>query len=169
MRAGLGLPLDRRSAPLDHRSPNVQFNVLNAMINKQNFMLLLALAIAPLAYGGVHICALSVGFPTKLEGLAWKVSCYFLIAVAGSIFATFAILYQTDMSSQSHSGSIEEKWVSIKEFSVWALVVLMLLVFVLHCAARMFLVIESFISLRHVPLGVYQMPDLDIMGNIPHL
>ncbi|TGO19359.1 hypothetical protein BPAE_0343g00040 [Botrytis paeoniae] len=38
-----------------------------------------------------------------------------------------------------------------------------------YAAARMYLVVESFISLRHVPIGVYQTPELNVMGNIPHI
>jgi hypothetical protein len=29
--------------------------------------------------------------------------------------------------------------------------------------------VESFISLRHVPIGVYQTPPTNFMGYIPHL
>jgi len=39
----------------------------------------------------------------------------------------------------------------------------------LYIAARLFIVVESFISLRHVPVGVYQTPDINFMGYIPHL
>jgi hypothetical protein len=39
----------------------------------------------------------------------------------------------------------------------------------LYIAARVFVVVESFISLRHVPIGVYKTPDVNFMGYIPHL
>jgi len=38
-----------------------------------------------------------------------------------------------------------------------------------YLAVRIFIVAESFLSLRHVPVGVYQTPDLNIMGLIPHI
>jgi hypothetical protein len=39
----------------------------------------------------------------------------------------------------------------------------------LYIGARLFIVIESFISLRHVPVGVYLTPDKNFMSYIPHL
>ncbi|KAF5872741.1 uncharacterized protein Bfra_006104 [Botrytis fragariae] len=38
-----------------------------------------------------------------------------------------------------------------------------------YVGARMYLMIESSISLRHVPIGVYQTPNVNIMGNVPHI
>ena len=40
---------------------------------------------------------------------------------------------------------------------------------VLYCAARIYVVLESFISLRHVPIGVYQNPSGNFINYIPHL
>lgn len=40
---------------------------------------------------------------------------------------------------------------------------------VVYIAARAYIVIESFISLRHVPIRVYETPDLNFMNYIPHL
>jgi hypothetical protein len=39
----------------------------------------------------------------------------------------------------------------------------------LYVAARLFIVVESFISLRHVPIGVYRTPNTNFMSYIPHL
>jgi hypothetical protein len=40
---------------------------------------------------------------------------------------------------------------------------------IVYLAARIYIVAESFLSLRHVPIGVYQTPDLNITGLIPHI
>jgi hypothetical protein len=40
---------------------------------------------------------------------------------------------------------------------------------IVYLAARIYIVAESFLSLRHVPIGVYQTPDLNVMGMIPHI
>jgi hypothetical protein len=40
---------------------------------------------------------------------------------------------------------------------------------ILYLAARIYLVAESFLSLRNVPIGVYQTPYLNVMGLIPHI
>jgi len=43
------------------------------------------------------------------------------------------------------------------------------LILFLYVGARLYIVVGSFISLRHVPIGVYQTPSSNIIGNIPHL
>jgi hypothetical protein len=40
---------------------------------------------------------------------------------------------------------------------------------IVYLGARIYIVAESFLSLRHVPIGVYQTPDLNVMGMIPHI
>jgi hypothetical protein len=40
---------------------------------------------------------------------------------------------------------------------------------VLYCAARFYVVLESFISLRNVPVGVYETPSGNFINYIPHL
>ncbi|KUJ17076.1 uncharacterized protein LY89DRAFT_71254 [Mollisia scopiformis] len=43
------------------------------------------------------------------------------------------------------------------------------IVCVLYCSARCYVVLESFISLRRVPIGVYQTPAGNFLNYIPHL
>lgn len=167
-----------------HRSPSIKYNVVSDFLGEENILCLIVLAIISSAYSGVHISALSMGFPTTTERLIWKISCYFLIGVAG--FA-FAILASVDISrtllkliSSAISRCPVRSWQCrqkerpsragnfFKDSTGFGLLAFIFSVFVLHCAARMFLAIESFISLRHVPIGVYQMHDMNIMGNIPH-
>ncbi|TAQ90572.1 hypothetical protein B7494_g1095 [Chlorociboria aeruginascens] len=38
-----------------------------------------------------------------------------------------------------------------------------------YSVSRLYLIVESFISLRHVPIGVYETPDLNIVGYFPHI
>ncbi|MCJ1248821.1 hypothetical protein MMC30_006041 [Trapelia coarctata] len=40
---------------------------------------------------------------------------------------------------------------------------------ILYIAARAYIIIESFISMRHVPIGVYETPHLNFMNYVPHL
>lgn len=39
---------------------------------------------------------------------------------------------------------------------------------VAYVLARVYLVLESFISLMRVPMGIYQTPEMDFIGHIPH-
>lgn len=63
-----------------------------------------------------------------------------------------------------------ERWTGIlkklgEAFYNLSLVVLALI----YCIARVYLIVESFISLRHVPIGVYKTPTGNFMSYIPHL
>lgn len=167
--------------PLKYQSSNVRFSVLSNVFSTPNVLLWIALAIIPSAYGGVHLTALNLSFSTTTERLLWKVSCYYLVAAAGFI-CIFCIIWEAYNSSHSYrlySSALARWWFRQKymrrimrqcfELSFWGILSLFPLAVLAYVAARIFLVVESFISLRQVPIGVYQVPDLDIMGNIPHL
>ncbi|KAG4438567.1 hypothetical protein IFR05_005942 [Cadophora sp. M221] len=56
-----------------------------------------------------------------------------------------------------------------RSFLAYSLLCISGCIMLVYIAARIFLVIESFISLRHVPIGVYKTPSLNFFGNVPHL
>lgn len=63
---------------------------------------------------------------------------------------------------------------SMKYGMVWAACSMAMFIYVGICVlfyvlARVSIIIESFISLRHATIGVYETPDLDIMGYVPHI
>ncbi|KAI9675860.1 MAG: hypothetical protein M1822_008869 [Bathelium mastoideum] len=137
------------------------------------FVFLLAL------YGGVHFSVRNEHFPTRSELLIWLVSCYILLGAAALVFpiTTSAqilrqICHDTDDGQPERilnppvdffflchweADSVIIGCVSI----MWACIFGLLYTF-----ARLFLVIESFISLRSVPLGVYYTPNWT--GYLPH-
>jgi hypothetical protein len=55
--------------------------------------------------------------------------------------------------------------------NTWKLLIVVPVGFVgvAYCIARVYLIVESFLSLRHVPIGVYQTPSGDFKSYIPHL
>lgn len=61
----------------------------------------------------------------------------------------------------------------VSEIVVWLLFVSLVILggatVLAYTGARFFIVVDSFISLRQVPVGVYETPLLDVMGNFPHL
>ena len=163
-----------------------------------------ALTLLPLAYGSVHLGALGLIFPTRIEKLSWEISCIILIAVAGGLGVMLLIFWAQSRSSAhsrrrrdaesgvhplrtydnphnflSHMASWVihvilygdgDWWVGFfRRMSdrLWS--VLLGIVGVAYCVARVFLIVESFISLRHVPIGVYQTPSGNFMSYIPHL
>lgn len=74
----------RMNQPLEIRRPNINYNLMHVIRLKTDSWFQFALII-PLAYGAVHLSALSMEFPSKTERLLWKTSCYSLIAVAAGV------------------------------------------------------------------------------------
>lgn len=146
-----------------------------------------AMAVIPAAYGCIHFSASKLIFPTSIEIMLWKISCYYLIASSFAVGVLFLgicanrflhVKFTVDNVRQHNSRSplnrVGYRVPSILKlcyryglvpffFAIGALS------FIFYIAARVFLVVESFISLRHVPIGVYQSPDINFMNYIPHL
>jgi hypothetical protein len=144
-------------------------------------LLLLAMILIPTAYGGIHLSALHEMFPTTIERGLWKASCFTLIGYSGYTFLSLILLgtYVTlsdFIGEKFNSGSTGWRlWMrsAVSEYMLdlisWGFLSLILAATILCFAARIFVVVESFISLRHVPVGVYQTPPTNFMGYIPHL
>lgn len=98
-----------------------------------------------LAYGGIHLAAWNFQFPSVTEQLVWKIACIIIMTTTAT--AMLSIPY-----FESNSLTFE-RW--------------MITLLVLSILARTYLVVESFISLRHVPIGVFAA--LPWVQNIPHI
>ncbi|MCJ1271471.1 hypothetical protein MMC22_011372 [Lobaria immixta] len=97
---------------------------------QKGLLLFAALALLPVAYGGIHLVAWGFEFPSPAESLLWKISCFLIMGFG------LLLLYPPLAS-------------------------------ILIPAARIFLVLESFLSLRYVPIGVYAA--VPWVQNIPHI
>ncbi len=86
-----------------------------------------------LAYGAAHMAALTLEFPTEIEYELWLVSACFLIA-------SFCV------------------WFMFSTRSPWLANLARWLVILCFAASRLYIVVEAFISLRAVPIGVYRTP-----------
>jgi len=151
--------------------------------NLYSFTIIALAIVIPAAYGGIHLGAIHNIFPSEIELTLWKSSCYILLGSAGLLVVSFVgilvpeILYEKYMPTACETAIdrwLEKKWVEI----IWAICfviifgagcVLGVVITLLYIAARLFIVVESFISLRHIPIGVYQTPDTNFMSYIPHL
>lgn len=153
----------------------------------------------PAAYGAIHLSALTILFPTEIERLLWKAASCILIATAGgtflssilwlflissnreiAIYISFLIFnIRFTISSLLHGQPVpglEELpgiWGKLIKLIYYTAAILCLVLgtvlALLYATARIYIVVESFISLRHVPIGVYQTPSLNIMDYVPHL
>ncbi len=147
------------------------------------FILLGAVASTAFGYGvihGIHGTANHILFPTALEYYLWDVSCLALggycILFGGMWGMADAELKLTKRSYSAEARVAVLKWkasykAKIKRSILWRIltsfVIGLVLLFYVFC--RAFIIIESFISLRHVPLDVYQTPNITYLTFIPHI
>lgn len=132
---------------------------------------ILALALMmPVIYGGIHLSAWNFEFPTVLENLLWK--------IAGiGIATTLPVLYALGVGMETVL-AIVRKTVQVvfcrdQLRSEWRGVAQRInsymgyVAIIFYTLARAYIVVESFVSLRRVPIGVYWTPAW--LQMIPHV
>jgi hypothetical protein len=165
-------------------------------IGRESAYLATVLALLPAAYGSVHLVALDIVFPTAIEKLLWKSSCFILIGAAATYGFLGLVVYanqhiskarhvRKERKAKSYDSSGAPPYIGYQmgplDFLLHAfqkiprplrkpIVPTFLVLFAIpYFAARIYLVVESFISLRYVPIGVYQTPSGNFISYIPHL
>ncbi|CZT07733.1 uncharacterized protein RCO7_11224 [Rhynchosporium graminicola] len=119
---------------------------------------------ASMAYGGLHIAAWNDYFPSTFEAWMWRSSS---ICITASAFVWLMINLLAHMSK-----SLDAYWdrVLALQANRTSYLILGSLCFVCGAAyvtARIFLVVEAFISIRQLPMAAYGTPDWTQL--IPHL
>jgi hypothetical protein len=115
-------------------------------------------------YGGVHLSTWNFDFPTPIEQKLWRIAC--ILTVAGSPLTPWFFSWSEQVFHEESfiEGTIAMITGVFEEFrgsgSFWGGCSQLLHCFAvlfspLLLASRLFLVVESFISLRDVPSGVY--------------
>ena len=178
---------------LASRCPNVSWGYLN----DDSIKLLLANCLLGSLYGGIHLALWSYNFPSRLESLFWRVSGVTLVSVQ-VLAVHVPLLYITKKKYKKYSRRRRRRQAELppalstsidwlrKIFAkfcsgfrwmrkswckhlIWAGIrCLGGAGGIIYIFARIFIVVESFISLRHVPIGVYE-GGLGWSKYIPHL
>jgi hypothetical protein len=143
------------------------------------------LLLAGSLYGGIHLFAWNGPFPSGTERLLWRISCLIiaspvgvvllLLAVAGVAIAIYVVL-----SLLNEIMPIERmfSWLYIPIFDYLesetgsmifgsVIVVIITLLALVYAAARMYLVVECFINIAHLPEAVFKEPNWS--QYIPHV
>lgn len=115
------------------------------------------------AYGGIHLTAWNFEFPSRIESIIWRIACFIII---GSSFALLAPPSWNNIPWPYVYGSGRAYKFATSSHEIVGNVFFWLLL-LCYAAARLYLVVESFISLRHVPIGVYAA--VPWVQNIPHV
>ena len=138
----------------------VWFEIMEFIIGKELFLVLLV--ILPLVYGGIHLATWNFHFASKTEHLLWKIACIDIMGTipAGALYYLGVSLF-TLLGSK---GDIDNENRISGVFQCWAF---FLPLSTAYALARLYIVVESFISLRHVPIGSYAA--VPWVQDIPHV
>ena len=105
-----------------------------------------AVALAlPVMYGGIHLTAWDFHFASKTEQLLWKIACFIIIG-------TMPITKLARIIWEYLHTEIEWFPETVGQRLWWTLLLPRI---GLYGLSRLYIVVEAFISLRHVPIGVY--------------
>ena len=129
-------------------------------ISKTKLLFLLILTL-PTVYGGIHLAAISFGFPSAVESLLWKVSSIYIMVALPTMIALCYFCYFLNCWL---CYVLDAPLNAIPEWVGYLGGLGILLGYVL---ARTFLVTESFASLRAEPIGVFWTPAW--LQMIPHI
>jgi hypothetical protein len=113
-------------------------------------------SLLPAIYGGIHLSVWGFEFPSNIEGLLWKISCFNLAATTVSF--TILVLWYSKVFEVE---KLRQKFSRL--FSLFCLAVLA----IAYVLSRLYIVTEALISLRHVPIRVYS--TVPWSQNIPHI
>jgi hypothetical protein len=123
-------------------------------------ILLALLLVLPAAYGGIHLIVSNFEFPSNAERLFWKIASINIIATMPAFFLLTFIGSRVSRLFFSYDSIGENAWAMVYKFPGHVLLFV-------YVVARSFLVVESFISLRAVPIGVYWTPSW--LQMLPHV
>lgn len=155
-------------------------------------MFVICSALLPLCYGGIHLAAWNFQFPSRMEQIMWKVACFvimgwptliiwnsFLIPVDSLLWILFSkILHFSSVALNNTPLKrifpkknplrrlCADRWRFDPAIGLFGNSALGIYCFA-YIYSRIFLIVESFISVRHLPIGVYI--TIDWSDYIPHL
>ena len=117
-----------------------------------NLRFLSMLVILSLVYGGIHLATWNFAFASKTEHLLWKIACIVIMATVPvgmlCVLVLDALTHERSHPSVRETDIMVLLWVILTGTFFFALSVP-------YALSRIYIVVESFISLRHVPIGVY--------------
>lgn len=129
------------------------------VILSQERLLFALMIVLSFTYGGLHLAAWGNHFPSSVEGLIWKVSCLVMMGMLPRMMALWAVFWMTIYVLKPSFG--------MRLAVMRATEALSLFLMTFYGLARIFVIVEAFISLRTQPIGVYWSPDW--LQTVPHI
>ena len=107
-------------------------------------------------YGGIHLTAWNSVFPTSVEGILWKIACIIIMASFPWLLACLLLFSAVDGLSMKYLTAV------LKYLTATCAMASFLVV-----PSRVYVIVESFLSLRRTPIGVYWVPVW--LQTLPHV
>jgi hypothetical protein len=112
-------------------------------------------------YGGVHMVAWGWSFPSYPEEIMWKLSCFLIMFTVPALVLLILLVWLLDRMEEYMT-----TWTIFDSTSCYGYdlldksdVATMLILAVAYLFARVFIIVESFISLRRASVGVFVSPE----------
>lgn len=139
--------------PSDHYLPGIAGELMG-----------MALWFASMGYGAVHAAAWRDAFPSEAERLIWRFSSVYITCSGALWFAMCMIGYRFPWASAYWDRliALQGWWFEYAFFGIIATICGVAYIF-----ARVFLVVDAFVSLRALPASAYETPNWSSL--IPHL
>ncbi|KAM0558087.1 hypothetical protein ACHAPJ_005254 [Fusarium lateritium] len=127
---------------------------IKSLRTRDMFILVLVFFVLCAGYGGVHCLAWNADFATQLEKNLWRIACVDLV-LAGVLYFILLAFFLAAEDNGAHA------------VAHVVIVTLGLGHFAIYVAARIFLVVEAFISVRHLHVEAYE--TVGWVSWIPHI
>lgn len=129
---------------------------------------LIAALVICMFYGAAHCSAWNFIFPSPTEQLLWRISCIDTIAGVISLLALFSVVvYLHEHEPKSLIKAFFTQEPGVMSWLYRLIITIGVLNIPLFALSRLFIIVETFISLRHVQKGVYK--TVDWAEYIPHI
>lgn len=172
-----GTYLGNMSGPLgsSQRDPEDHYMQILFSVVEEKVLLILLLAL-PAAYGGIHLAAVNSNFLSHVERHLWKVSSIYVMVALAFLIACSAIIrpiagkLHWALPSRVPRARLTGPLIYLPWYgNVFQFILHWLgyLIFLGYILARIFLVVESFVSLGAEPIGAFWSPAW--LQMIPHM
>lgn len=168
-----------RSLNFPYKKPG-SFNPFSSSELLNQWILATVLLALLFAYGGLHITAWNFQFPSSQEQILWRIASLNLIGT-GALGTILFFIWNRDGNHDSldpprqatiaQGGPIRKCAEQTAKFFYRAVLLLSILLLIVlgiaYLVSRIYIVLESFICIRHLPIGVYAVNPWT--SYIPHL
>lgn len=143
-----GQRLEKRLIERAETIPVVAYNYMAGYGYIAVFYILLILT--SVVYGGIHLCGWNFIFPTEIEAYIWKISCVGSLATFFSLPSFVIFLSWYFYGDRSIIQIVRNRWEMMDIYQLVSMPI-----FIFGIISRVFLIVQSFLSLRGAVEGIY--------------